>query len=81
MVGVATWRLVMKKEFPLSSAVEGFTAKLSPKYSGPYSVVKIRSVAFYDVRRIDRSKIFSLDRVFKKKNEDVKKIHTMIIII
>lgn len=34
---------VMKRENPLSSAAKGFSSILAPKYSGPYTVVKIIS--------------------------------------
>ncbi|XP_018568341.1 uncharacterized protein LOC108908706 [Anoplophora glabripennis] len=41
---------VMKRENPLSSAVKGFAAKLAPKYSGPYTVVKVVSPVVYNLK-------------------------------
>lgn len=40
---------VYRREHPLSSAVRGFAAKLAPKYSGPYTVVKVISPVVYDL--------------------------------
>lgn len=41
---------VMKREHTLSSADKGVAAKLSPKYSGPYTVVKVHSPVVYDLK-------------------------------
>ena len=42
--------LVMRREHYLSSAVKNFAAKLAPKYSGPYRVVRVVSPVVYDLR-------------------------------
>ncbi|XP_044765594.1 uncharacterized protein LOC123321871 isoform X1 [Coccinella septempunctata] len=41
---------VYRREHPLSSAVEGIAAKLAPKYSGPYTVVKVISPVVYNIK-------------------------------
>jgi len=42
--------LVMKKEHHLSSAAKNFAAKLAPKYSGPYTVLRVISPVVYDLK-------------------------------
>lgn len=41
---------VLKREHHLSSAVKHFNAKLAPKYSGPYTVIKVHSPVVYDLK-------------------------------
>lgn len=41
---------VMRREHTLSSAAAGITAKLAPKYSGPWTIVKKYSPLVYDLR-------------------------------
>ena len=48
---------VYKRENPLSVAAKGFAAKLAPKYSGPYTVIKVNSPVVYDIRN-QSGKIF-----------------------
>ena len=41
---------VMKRDHKLSSAIKGIAAKLTPRYSGPYTVVRVVSPVVYDLR-------------------------------
>lgn len=41
---------VMKREHHLSSAAKGFAAKLAPKFSGPYTVVRVISPVVYEIK-------------------------------
>ena len=41
---------VMRREHPLSVATKGFAAKLAPRYSGPWTVVRKRSPQVCDLR-------------------------------
>lgn len=41
---------VLKREHNLSSAVKHYNAKLAPKYSGPYKIVKVHSPVVYDLK-------------------------------
>lgn len=43
---------VMRREHPLSTAVKGFSAKLAPRYSGPWTVVKSHSPQVHDLRGV-----------------------------
>jgi hypothetical protein len=42
--------MVMKRDHQLSSAIKGIAAKLTPKYSGPYTVVRVVSPVVYDLK-------------------------------
>ena len=44
---------VMKVEHHLSDASKGFAAKLAPKYSGPYKVIKVLSPVVYNIKSND----------------------------
>ncbi len=44
---------VMKLEHPLSNAYKGFAAKLAPRYSGPFTIVKVISPVLYDLKGPD----------------------------
>lgn len=41
---------VMHREHQLSSASKGIAARLSPKYSGPFTVVKVHPSVVYDIK-------------------------------
>lgn len=41
---------VMRREHPLSNAARGFAAKLAPRYSGPWTICKVRSPQVYDLK-------------------------------
>lgn len=41
---------VMRREHPLSYADKSISAKFSPKYSGPFTVIKIHSAVIYDIK-------------------------------
>lgn len=41
---------VLKRDNPLSSAAKGFAAKLAPKYTGPYTVIKVVSPTVYHLK-------------------------------
>ncbi|KAH0815061.1 hypothetical protein GEV33_007730 [Tenebrio molitor] len=48
---------VLKRDHPLSSGAKGFAAKLSPKYSGPYTVTKVLSPVVYNLQSPSGQKI------------------------
>lgn len=64
----------MRKEHPLSSADKGFAAKLAPKYSGPYTVIKVRSPVVYDLRDEHGRKVY---RIHIKDLKPANKIVTL----
>ncbi|KAJ8912688.1 hypothetical protein NQ315_012242 [Exocentrus adspersus] len=55
---------VMKREQPLSVAAQGYAAKLAPKYSGPYTVVKVVSPVVYNLKA-ENGKVFRMYRPVK----------------
>jgi hypothetical protein len=48
---------VLKRDHPLSSGAKGFAAKLAPKYSGPYTITKVRSPVVYNLQSTSGQKI------------------------
>lgn len=56
----------MKREHTLSSTVDHVAAKLSPKYSAPYTVVKVVSPVAHDLKDANGM------RTYKVHIEDLK---------
>lgn len=48
---------VMRREHPLSSALKGVAAKLSPRYSGPWTVTRRVSPLTYDLHDANKRKL------------------------
>ncbi|XP_037960604.1 uncharacterized protein LOC119689775 [Teleopsis dalmanni] len=51
--------LVLNRSQPLSNALDGFNAKLAPKYCGPYEVINFVSPVIVKLRELHGDKIIS----------------------